>query len=174
MIRVGEPLGEIGVVGQYEQTAGVQIESAHRRQPGVYALEQVVNRGPALGIAVRRQVPLRLIEQDVSFGRGANWFPVERYATSIQIDPLVRIADHLSVHSDAAAADPAPGFGSRTDSGFGERSLERFGFKWGRLGSCTGVLNRRAGRLPIGPQALSPPHRVSSPLTRVLFFHTSL
>ena len=65
VIRIGQPLGELRVVGQDQQPAGIEIEPANGGNESIDIGDQIVDCRPAFGIFEGRDVPGGLIEQDV-------------------------------------------------------------------------------------------------------------
>ena len=70
MIRIGQPLRQLSVVGQDQQSAGVQIQPSDGRDELADIAQQIVNRRTALRIFVSSQITLRLVEQQIGSVRG--------------------------------------------------------------------------------------------------------
>ena len=85
---------------------------------------QIVNGRPPFGIAPRRQITLRLVQQDVRRLRRLERFAVEGDAILFEIHPVIGILHYLSVDAHAARADPTARVGARSQSGLGEDALE--------------------------------------------------
>lgn len=108
VLWIRQLFGELRIVGKDQQSAGVQIQPSDRRNELIDAPDQVVNRQPPLGIFVRGDVALGLVEKNVKALRGFERLSVEGHAIAPKLNPVVGILDHLSVHRDAARMDPAP------------------------------------------------------------------
>jgi hypothetical protein len=99
-------------------SGGIAVQTSHRENPVLYAAQQVVRGGPALGIFVGGQVALGLVEQQIDFLAGRERAAIERDAVVRRIDPEFRRLNFLAVHGDAARADPALSLGARHDQAF--------------------------------------------------------
>lgn len=124
ILGIGEAFGELGVVGEDEESAGVKIEAADGGNEIVDAGEEVVDGGSSFGILVGSEVALRLVEQEIKRLLRAEGFAVEENSVAVEVDPVVRIFDDAAVDLDAAGVDPGAGFGAGTESGFREDSFE--------------------------------------------------
>ena len=109
MIRIRQALGELGVVGKNEQTAGVEIETAYRGYERVDVFDQVINRGAAFGIFEGRDVAGGLVEKDVDGALRLQRLVVEEDLVAVEVDPLVGVFDYAAIDLDAAGMDPTAG-----------------------------------------------------------------
>ena len=118
LIGVGEPLGELRVVGQDEESAGIEIEAANRGDEGVNIGDQIVDGGAAFGVLEGRDVTGGLIEQDVEALPGLEGLAIEENFVAVEIDPLIGVFDDTAVDADAAGMNPAASLGARAEAGF--------------------------------------------------------
>ena len=94
MARVRQPRGEIAIVGQDEQSLGLEIESADRVE--VLANADEIHHGrPVLGVGSRRHVTPRLVQKYV-----APRFD-ERNSSSVHADVVV-----VRLRAQLAHGDP--------------------------------------------------------------------
>src|SRR5450755_364837 len=76
------------------------------------------------------EVALGFVKQQVDFGGLMDGLPIEGDAVAFEVYPLVGIFDYFSVNAHAPRADPASGFGARTQPGFRQHSFQRFWRAW--------------------------------------------
>jgi hypothetical protein len=114
VIGIGEPLGELRVVGKDQKSTGIEIQTAYRGHEGIDIGDQIVDGGTAFRIFEGRDVTRRLVEQDVDGALRLERLVVEQDLVAVEIDPLVRIFDDASVNAYAPGVDPASGLGART------------------------------------------------------------
>ncbi len=119
VVRIHNALGKLRIVGQDQQTAGVQIQPSHRNHVLRQAADQIVDRRPAFRVLIRRQVAFGLVEQNVFLLGCLDGLAVKRYGIPFEIHPLIGSLRGAAVHLHPAGRDPFAGLGPRTDSGFG-------------------------------------------------------
>jgi hypothetical protein len=129
VIGIGEAFGELVVVGQEEESAGIEVEPSYGRDERVYRGYQIVDSGAALGIFEGGDVARGLVEQDVQAVLRLEGLVIEEDLVAVEIDPLVRVFNDASVDLDAPAVDPASGLGAGAESGFGDDAIESFCFQ---------------------------------------------
>jgi hypothetical protein len=61
VIRVGQALGEIVIIGHDQQAAGIQVQAPDWREPRLGLSDQLIDSGPTLRIAPGSQVPFGLV-----------------------------------------------------------------------------------------------------------------
>src|SRR6185312_12203650 len=93
VIGVGEALGELCVVRQDEEPAGVEIEAAYGGDELSDVADEVINGGAPFGIFACRDVAGGLVEQDVNALLTDERLTVERDAIAGEVDPEVGIFD---------------------------------------------------------------------------------
>lgn len=64
--RMGEPRGQLAVVGQEQQAFGVVVEPSDRVDALAHARQQVDDSRPALGIGHRRHIAARFVQQEIA------------------------------------------------------------------------------------------------------------
>jgi len=130
VIRIGNPLGKTRIAGEQQKSAGVLIQPPHRDHPASLVfddfLNEIVNRRPAFGIFVAGDVAGGLVKQQVNLRARFHRPAVQSYFVAPQIHPVIGSLDRLSIHLDAAHADPSARVGARTQSRLREHALQRF------------------------------------------------
>ena len=95
--RVGEPLRQVTVVRQQDQSGRVQIQPAHRIEAGQRPLQQVPSGRASLGIPERADYPTWLVEENVTRRFEANSPAVHFDPIRISPDPAPRLTNHDTV-----------------------------------------------------------------------------
>ena len=108
------------------RSAGVQIQPAHRDHPASGVLDEIVNRGPAFGIFESGDVTGGLVQQQVDFLGRFDRLVVESHFVARQIHPVIGGLDQLSIHFDAARANPLAGVGARSQARLRKHALQCF------------------------------------------------
>ena len=86
-----EPVGQLAVVGQQQQTLGVLVQPSHRGQPLSFQfLGQQVQHGPLPAVLHRRQDPRRLVQQHIGKPPVAHCLPVHPDVRRLRVDLLLR------------------------------------------------------------------------------------
>ena len=124
VIRIGDALGELRVVGEQQKTAGVQVEAAHRDHTLFEIPQQVVNRGTALRIAGGGEVAFGFVKKQVDLAAFADRAAVELHVVAFEVDPVVGIGDAPAVHLDPAGGDPLPGLDARAKASLRDHALQ--------------------------------------------------
>lgn len=114
---IRQPFGKLGVVRQNQQAARIHVQPADRRQELRDPFEQIVDRLAALRIPIRRQIPLRLVEQQIAAACAAQRAPIDLDSIPRQVDPLIGILDHLAIDRYAARVNPAARLAARSKAG---------------------------------------------------------
>src|SRR5205807_10288717 len=120
------PLGELRVIRQDQQAAGVEVEAADRKEITLAIRQQVVDRGTSMRIAIRSDVAGRLVQKKIRALLTTQRLAVEGHAVALHVDPGVGIANDAAVDAHPSAADPATRLGARAEAGLGENALEGF------------------------------------------------
>src|SRR5271165_4423663 len=111
---------EAAVVGQQQETLGVDVEAPDRDQPRKVRRQRVEYGCPAIRIARGGDEPARLMEQKEprALGRG------ERRAVDAHVvglcDTIGRAFEHLSVDADTSGGDPGFGVAARAQPRAGD------------------------------------------------------
>ena len=134
--RVGEPVGEVAVVGEEQETLGVGVEAAdgeHARLVG----HELDDRAPALRIVRRGHHPGRLVEEVVhEVGGGRYPDAVDLDAVALRVDPAPQLG-HLAVDGDAAVLDELLAHPPAAEAGTGEDLLEPLALRFARRYSAS-------------------------------------
>ncbi len=128
-IRIGETLGELGVVGEDQKTAGVEVQAANRRDERFDIGDQVVDGLAALGVLKCRDVAGGFVEKNVKELLVLQGLVVEENFVAFEIDPQIRVLDNPSVDAYTSGVDPASRLRARAKASFGDDSVECFGFQ---------------------------------------------
>src|SRR6185437_14042737 len=118
VVRVGQTLREIVVVGHHQKPASVHIEPPHRGEPGARAFRKLIYRGPTFRIPPGGQIPLWFIQENVDRSRFFEGLAVKTDSVPIHVHPLVRIPRHGAVYGYPSATDPTACIGARTSPRF--------------------------------------------------------
>lgn len=121
---VGESFGQQGVVGKQQQPAGIFIEAADRTHKSWDILQQIIDRGSPLGIALTGDVALWLKEQNVEPRERLDAPSVEFHAVAFEVDPVFWVFDNAAVYLDAAIMNPRAGIGAGAEPGFRQDTFE--------------------------------------------------
>ena len=92
VVGIGDPFREIGVIGEQQQAAAIEIQPADGRKPGPGIGGEVVNGGTSFRISPCRKVSLRLIQQNIGRVCGFERLAVERDAIVFKVDPMIRFS----------------------------------------------------------------------------------
>jgi quercetin dioxygenase-like cupin family protein len=123
-----EPLGEVAVVGQQQQSLGVVVEPSDREHARADAGNQVHDGGTSFGVGNRADVAARLVQHEIDPGFGA----VQQLAAHPNmvdggIGAGAQFGDGLAVDGDKPAGNQLFGLAARSNSGGGDDLLEAFG-----------------------------------------------
>jgi hypothetical protein len=122
-----ETFGEGSVVGQQEQAFRVVVEAAHRVDVLADVGQQVEDRLPLFRVLPRRDVPSRLVQQDVAMTRrDANPLAVHADVVPAGVGPRAELQHRGAVHRDAALRDERLGGAPRRHARGGEDLLKPF------------------------------------------------
>ncbi len=126
MLRVGQLVEEVTVVGQKDQPFGVGIEPPNRAQHRLAGkVDQVRDQSRGVGVAARADHAARLVQgQVIPTGRRAHDVAVERDLVRRRVDAGAEFGDDLPVDADAAFLNPRFAGPARADPGGGEDFLE--------------------------------------------------
>ena len=116
---MGQDAGKAAIVRQKEKALGVEVEPAHRDDPGKFRRQDLEHRGPALGVLGRGHEAARLVVQPEPRAFAG------RHRLAVDRDLVVRAdiergrQDRLAIHGDAARLDPGFGIAARGEAGTG-------------------------------------------------------
>ena len=115
--RVEQPFGQRTVVGQQQQALGVVVEPPHRIDVLADVRQQIEDRRPALRVLPRRDVPARLVEQDIAvMGDDPDPLAIDADVVVPGIGLRAELQHRLAVDTDAALCDQALGGAARRDA----------------------------------------------------------
>ena len=126
-MRVRHTLGQQRVVGKQQQPTRIFVQPADRTNEGGNVLDQVIHRRPAFRVAVARDKPGWLVEQDVDFVEGLHSAPIQLDAVLQRVDPFVGILDNLAIHLDASFVHPTACVRARPQARLGNHTLQCLG-----------------------------------------------
>ena len=121
--RVGEPVGEVAVVGEEQQALGVGVEPAHGEHPRLGGHEVDDGRA-ALRVARGGDDARRLVEQVVDeAGLHPDLGAVDLDDVDLRVDPSPEHGD-LAVHPHPAGVDQVLAHPAAAEAGLGQHLLE--------------------------------------------------
>ena len=102
---MGEPFGDLAVIGEHQHTGSVLVEPADREYPGAAFLEQVHHGLFGVRVACSRDITLRLVHHDVDLFLTADSLTVELDVVGEYVDLRAKLGDNLVVYSHDACLD---------------------------------------------------------------------
>jgi hypothetical protein len=127
--RMGEPVGQLSIVGDEDETFAGDIEPANWEHAGGVWGKQVDDARPAGGVASGCHDAFRLIHGKVDELRTAQRFAVDADFLFLRIDARAEFRHHLVIDFDAAFEDQLFALATTGDTGGGEDFLEAIAFK---------------------------------------------
>lgn len=126
--RVSQAMGEITVIGENDETGGIEIESPDGIQPRCGGMLNQIKHGASIHpgfVGGGGKGLLRLIEHDVHQSLGLGESPtVDSNFVVVRIDEDGQLTDDLSVHLNVAVEDHSFAHASRGDSRIGHDTLK--------------------------------------------------
>ncbi len=123
--RMRETRGEIAVVGEQEQTFGVEVEPPDRIYVFADAAQKIDHGRTPLRIGSRRHVPARLVEQQVAvMFRDFHTPAVDADVVARRVGFRAELADCLAVDGDASLEHQLLARAARGDARLRENLLE--------------------------------------------------
>jgi hypothetical protein len=101
---VGEPLGEIAIVGEEKHPLGLGVEPADIEEARQVRRQKIENRIPRLGIASRGNETGRLMQHDIEATLAVDEFAVDFYVIALR-GLRAEIGANVAVDRDAAGGD---------------------------------------------------------------------
>src|SRR4051812_18334347 len=121
--RMGEPLGEVAVVGEKKKTFGLGIQPPDVEQPRQMRREQIENRIARVRILSGRNESGRLMQHDVE-----TLFPVDHFAVDLDVVAVAwlnaKIGADAAVNRDATGGNELVAMPARTKPGRGEEPVQ--------------------------------------------------
>ena len=103
---MGNPVGQIPVVGHEKKSLGVIVKPSDRIDPRRNVRDQRHDRVPALVIRNRGHIANRLVQHDIHhFLFGSDQFSVKFDLVVVLINLDAHFGDHSAVHTDPALLD---------------------------------------------------------------------
>ena len=103
---MGEPVGQLAVVGEQDETLGLGVQTAHVEEPLGAVEHEVRQRGAALGVGHGADDADRLVDGEVDqVGHGRQALAVHVDDLLGRVDPGAEAADHLAVDRHPAVTD---------------------------------------------------------------------
>lgn len=125
VFRMHDPVGEITVVGEQQQSFGVAVEPSH----GIDAfghVDETHHRPPVALILDGRDEAARLVEQEVARPLAFDRVAIDENDRVVWISFRAELGDDLAVDADAAGGDQFLGGASRSDASGRENALQAF------------------------------------------------
>ena len=99
--RMGEPLGEIAIVGEKNEAFGLRVKTADVEEPGKFFGQKIKDGISGVHIFSRRDEARRLVQQD-----GEQWFGMNKLAIHFHVVARTRLCAEiradLAVDGDTA------------------------------------------------------------------------
>jgi hypothetical protein len=122
--RMGQAVGQFAVVRDEDQSFAALVESADRKQPQLFARNEIDGARPARGIRVRAQNAAGLIEQEVARRLSSNGFAVDGDMLAIRFDARSEIANDFAVDADSPRDNILFATSARAKARGGEKPLQ--------------------------------------------------
>ena len=123
--RVGDPLGEVAVVGQQDEALGVGVEPADVEEPLGPVGDQLAQRATALRVRHRRDHAPGLVERQVDVGRDRRQpLAVDPHHRRGGVDLGAQPGDHLAVDLDEAGEHQLLALAPAGDAGGRQQLLQ--------------------------------------------------
>ena len=101
---MGEPLGEIAIVGEKNEALGLRVKTAYVEEPGKFCRQKIEDSIAGVHIFSRRDEARRLVQQD-----GVQWFGMNKLAIHFNVVARTRLCAEvradLAVDGDTACGD---------------------------------------------------------------------
>ncbi len=132
--RMSQPVRELAIVGQQDQSFAALVEPADSEQPELARREQIECARTTGGIAARAQIAARLVEQKVARRIATDDVAVDTDFLRARVDARPQVANDLSVYADSSVYDVGFAFAARTEPGGGQEPLQTDAGRRGGLG----------------------------------------
>jgi len=101
---MGEPLGEIAIVGEENEALGLRVKTADVEEPGKFFGQKIKDGISGVHIFSRRDEARRLVQQD-----GEQWFGMNKLAIHFHVVARTRLCAEiradLAVDGDTASGN---------------------------------------------------------------------
>ena len=126
---MGDPLGQLPIVGEQHEARTVAVQPADRNQRAERMGKKIHHRGPAPGIRAGGEMAKGFVENQVAprLAQLAEARPVHPDVLESRISSHPRNPDHLAVHRDPALGDHPLGTAARSDPRGRNQFLEPLG-----------------------------------------------
>src|SRR5438477_3103911 len=116
--RMGEPLGEVAIVGEKNEAFGLRVKTADIEEPGKFFGQKIEDCIAGVSIFSRRDEARRLVQQD-----GEQWFGTNKLTIHFHVVARTRLCAEVSANApidrDAASGDQLIAMPSRANSSRG-------------------------------------------------------